>query len=90
MDRFGHNRLAVFLPLKIQKARREGARVRLCVTDTRRRRHRIVFDFASVHLARTHVARMQAWARAGTEMAYVRGADENVLVDLEGLLARAA
>jgi hypothetical protein len=84
-----NERLAVILPLKVLTARRRGAHVMVGVADGRRRRHRIAFEFASVAHACVHIERVQAWMRAGTEMAYVRGKSESVLIDLEGLLARA-
>jgi len=83
-------RLAVILPLKVLSARRVGAYVLLGVSDARRRRHRIAFQFSSAAHARSHIERVQTWIRAGTEMAYVRGGQSgSALVDLEGLLARA-
>jgi len=83
-----HGRLSVIEPLQLRSVRRIGARLRLAVIDRGRKRHVISFYFASGGVAERYVAQMSEWIVNRTPLAYVKGGDHAVLLEIDELLRR--
>jgi hypothetical protein len=81
---------AVLEPLVLRSARRFGTHVRLVVRYRASRRRIIWFHFATESAAQSHGARLASWISEKTDLAFVRGPVESVLLDMRSLLARAA
>lgn len=82
-------RLSVIQPLTLVSVRRFGSRLRLAVRTQTRELHRISFRFESEDHARIHRVSMLRWIADRTALAYVKGANECVLLEIETLLGRA-
>jgi hypothetical protein len=82
-------RLSVVEPIHALAVRRAGRKLRLMVQDDAGKRHTICFRFASPAMAELHAERVVGWARFATPLAYVSGARESALVELDALFARA-
>jgi hypothetical protein len=80
-------RFSVVGPLSLCSARRFGKHVRLVARDHQRRV--IWFHFDSESDAESHGSRFAAWISERTQLAFVRGPVESVLLDMHSLLARA-
>lgn len=80
-------RFAVFEPLEPLWVSRFGTRLLLAVRHEESR-HQICFRFRTKPEARAHESTILDWIMRRTPLAYVRGAKESALVDLDSLFDR--
>jgi hypothetical protein len=82
-------RLSVIEPLRLIRVTRYGRRLRVLVLDGANQRNAISFRFPTKAAARMHRHGLQTWGADRTRLAYVRGASQSVLIDIDALFARA-
>ena len=84
------DRLAVYEPLMLVSLRRRGRRIRITLRDRDGACYTVVLRFAARRTARLEATRLAMWRDCATALAYIQGAHESAIIDVDALFARLA